>query len=106
MLRKEQILDTGELVAKEAEEFHRRKEERLRKLGVTLGEPDHASGDANSRDAEIQPAAPFTSSGSGGDPPDGKAVAEKATHEKAGQENHHDDAGYVMVENEEDTVIY
>lgn len=107
MLRTEQILDTGELVAKEAEEFHRQKQERLKKLGVAKDDFDHSNGDANGRDAEHKPAAPSTSSGSVDEKPgDAKEVNEKAALEKANHENHHDDAGFVMVENEEDTVIY
>jgi hypothetical protein len=107
MLRKEQILDTAELIAKEAEEFQRRKRERLKNLGVTVGEPDHSNVDANGPAVEHRPAAPSASSEPVGvEPGDEKVVPGKAIHQKAGHENHHDDAGYVMVENEEDTVIY
>ncbi|KAH8909827.1 hypothetical protein BR93DRAFT_924833 [Coniochaeta sp. PMI_546] len=96
---KEQILDATELIDKEVEQFKRRKEKRLRELGVTVGEPE-PSEDTNSRAPDKS--RPQSSSTKSARP----TSSHEKTHEKANHDKDHDDPGYVMVEAEEDTVIY
>jgi hypothetical protein len=96
-LRREQILETTEAIVKEADQFQRQRRERLKKLGVPVDEAAHPSEDLDSRDAAPPPAA---------NPSDSQPAEDNPSPKEPGHENHHDDAGYVMVENEEDTVIY
>jgi hypothetical protein len=93
-LRKDQIRTTKEVIEKETEQFGRQKEQRLRDLGVTVGEPEPHK-DANSRTVDDPQASPSPPSSSK------QPVHDKASH----HEKDHDDAD-VMVEAEEDTVIY
>ncbi|OIW33612.1 hypothetical protein CONLIGDRAFT_628522 [Coniochaeta ligniaria NRRL 30616] len=99
-MRKEQILDATELIAKEAQQFKHRKEQRLKELGVTVGEPE-PSEDANSR--ALDHPRPQSSLSTKSAP---VISSHEKTHEKAHHDKDHDDPGYVMVEAEEDTVIY
>ena len=106
-MRRGQILDTTAVIGKEAEQFRRKKLERLKKLGVTVNEPDRPLEDINGHAAKPQLAASTTSEAVADIPSPAKTLHEKLKPERpGGHENHHDDAGYVMVENEEDTVIY
>ena len=94
LTRKEQILKTTDTIVKEKEQFRRQKGEKLKELGVKLDAPDTAE-DAHRRAPDHEPLS-VTS----------KAIPDQASHEETNHEKDHDDAGYVMVEGEEDTVIY
>lgn len=96
---KEQILDTTELIDKEVEQFKRRKEQRLRELGVTVGEPEPSEDTNNRAPDKSRPQSSSTKSAR-------PTSSHEKTHEKANHDKDHDDPGYVMVEAEEDTVIY
>ncbi|KAL1866826.1 hypothetical protein VTK73DRAFT_4475 [Phialemonium thermophilum] len=76
----EQIQTAKDNIEREKQDFARQKEQRLRHLGVTVGEPASCE-DTNNRDND--------------------APTCKTSHEKD-----HDETGDVMVEAEEDTVIY
>lgn len=99
--RKEQIRDTKELIEKELEDFKQRKAQRLRELGVKVGEPE-PSEDTNSRSLD-RPRPQYSSTR---EEASHEKTHEKVTHERANHDKDHDDSGYVMVEAEEDTVIY
>lgn len=106
----EQKRNAEGLVAREKADFARQKVERLKELGVRVSE--HEPSNATNKQARLE-------SSPNVDPPsmaggrssvsvpkvDGAADVERRSS-KAGHEKEHEDPGYVMVEAEEDTVIY
>jgi hypothetical protein len=108
-VRKEQVRNAEELVAREKAEFNHQKVQRLKELGVTVSEPDPHE-DTNTGAPPLD--RPSSKAGDAQSPPkvgherpSSKAGVERPTS-KAGPEKDHDEAGYDMVEAEEDTVIY
>jgi hypothetical protein len=102
--------DAEEQVAQEKADYARRRVQRLKELGVTVSEPDPLedtnagapSPDETSSKMDVEPSGPKNVD----EEQNLSSKGEEAGQPPAGHDKDHDDAGYVMVEAAEDTVIY
>lgn len=94
----EQIQDAEDTIDREASDFKRRKEQRLRALGVTVEPPMSEPKEAPSKAVVDDRPTDISQSDSTNHAP--------SQPDKVGHERESDETGDVMVEEAEDTVIY
>ncbi|KAI1500500.1 pinin/SDK/memA/ protein conserved region-domain-containing protein [Biscogniauxia marginata] len=96
---KDQIRDVEDIIAKEVLEFKQQKEQRLKALGVAVKAPPPEAKETVGRSDDVEHPTNIP-------PPDPTNRAPSHTTGKAGHEKESDRADDVMIEEDEDTVIY